>query len=90
MAKFLRARDQIADNFENNSLVWGIFSLLISYFLVFHSRLSDPDSLASRTAGRLIRPPTSVLALLCPTDRPSVHVDQRAAYWTDFHEILCW
>jgi hypothetical protein len=55
MAKCLRARVQIADNFESNSLIWGIFSLLAPFFRVFHSHLSDSDSLAPREADRLIR-----------------------------------
>jgi hypothetical protein len=56
MAKFLRARDQTADNFENNSLVCGILSLLAPYLRVFLSRLRNAYSVASRAAGRVIRP----------------------------------
>ena len=91
MAKFLISGAQIADNFENSSLMWDILSLLAPFFRFFLSRLSDAYSLASRAAGQLIRSLLRPwLYRVRPTIHPSVRVDQLSSHWTDLREILLW
>jgi hypothetical protein len=79
-------RTQIAYNFENISLIWGMLSLLTTYFRFFHSRLSDSDSLESRKLDAN-PPPTPALALLY-FGKTQIYLN-RAKKSANLHEDIC-